>query len=166
MTRKVYIPGPSVFHLRSKDIFAGYARICFQLKLELLTPSTDQTSSSTAIFYGNVELIDKADGVVADISPFRGPHCDVGTAWEIAYSFARRKPVFAFSNDTRPLSERIASRTSGFDCNGNAIENFGLAENLMIAESLFRRTVFCDFEAAASAATEYFQRSSRYARGS
>jgi len=88
--KKVYIAGPDVFRRDAKQ------------HLEMLR-----------------RMIDECDAVIANIEPFRGPHMDPGTAFEIGYAVAKGKPVYCYTTQAR-------------DENGDAIEDFGLTENLMI----------------------------------
>ena len=92
------------------------------------------------IYRANVDLIDGAQAIIADISPFRGPNMDPGTAWEIGYGIAKGLSVYAWSADLTSLAERTrrlpgaVAKDDGFvDRDGWTIENFGLIENLMIA---------------------------------
>ena len=166
MNSKVYLAGPDVFEPNHDAIFERHTAICRKLGLSALIPLDNRLTTSSEIFAFNVALLTKADAVIANITPFRGPHCDVGTAWEIAFAFAHDKPVFAFSADRKLLMERItgAALRSGRDAEGRFVEPFGLSENLMIAESIFDRTVFPKFEAAAEAAAHYFEKLNRKPR--
>jgi nucleoside 2-deoxyribosyltransferase len=64
---------------------------------------------------------------------------DVGTAFEIGFMQALGKPVFGYSNTPADYAARVhtaAERTAGIwdlESDATAIEDFGLAENLMIA---------------------------------
>jgi nucleoside 2-deoxyribosyltransferase len=152
MTR-VYLAGPDVFFRNRDAIFAERSRLCAALGLQALPPVEETLATAEAIFKGNVALIDMADGVIANISPFRGPHCDVGTAWEMGYAAAKGKPIFAYSLEARPLVERLPGvGRDGRDAEGNLAENFGFAENLMIAASIAGGIVHASFDAAAQAA--------------
>jgi nucleoside 2-deoxyribosyltransferase len=166
MNSKVYLAGPDVFEPDHDTIFERHTAVCRKLGLSALIPLDNRLTTASEIFTFNVELLTKADAVIANITPFRGPHCDVGTAWEMAFAFAHDKPVFAFSSDHRLLMERITgtARSNGRDAEGRFVEPFSLAENLMIAESVFDRTVFPTFEAAAEAAAHYFEKQSRKPR--
>jgi nucleoside 2-deoxyribosyltransferase len=156
---KVYLAGPDVFFRNAADIFAAHKHLCATLGLEALVPVDAPKATAEAIFRGNVALIDAADGVIANIAPFRGPHCDVGTAWEMAYATAKGKPVFAYSSDPRPLIARISGvGPDGRDAEGHFAEDFGLAENLMIAVPVDGGTVHASFEEAAEAAAKRLNR--------
>jgi nucleoside 2-deoxyribosyltransferase len=104
-------------------------------------------------------LLRSADGVVADISPFRGPHADDGTAWEIGFACALDTPVFAWTRDADPLAWRIegSADADGIlrDAQGYAIEDFGAPANLMIVEAC--RTISATPEDAIASAARHFQ---------
>jgi nucleoside 2-deoxyribosyltransferase len=159
VTAKVYLAGPDVFFRDAAEIFAAHRRVCATHGLDALVPVDTPKATAEAIFKGNVALIDAAAGVIANVVPFRGPHCDVGTAWEMAYATARGKPVFAYSSDPRPLVARISGvGADGRDADGHLAEDFGLAENLMIAVPVEGRKVHASFEAAARAAAARLNR--------
>jgi nucleoside 2-deoxyribosyltransferase len=88
-----------------------------------------------SIYRANVALINSAQAIIADISPFRGPNMDPGTAWEIGYGIAKGLPVYAWSTDPRHLIDRTSRSAGALDDSGWNIEDFGLVENLMIAVS-------------------------------
>jgi hypothetical protein len=50
------------------------------------------------------------DAVILNLTPFRGPSADVGSAYEMGFMRALGRPIFAYSNDDRSF---IASRSSG-----------------------------------------------------
>ena len=79
-----------------------------------------------------------ADAVVANLSPFWGPHVDDGTAFELGFVAARGLPIFGYAADLRPLTDRIAPRSPGerVDQDGVDIEDFGEPFNAMIVGAL------------------------------
>jgi nucleoside 2-deoxyribosyltransferase len=81
--------------------------------------------------------IQSCHGVIANLSPFRGPHADDGTAFEMGYAAALSRPIMAYSRDLRPMIERVpvASRAGNVhrDAEGYEIENFGAGHNAMLA---------------------------------
>jgi nucleoside 2-deoxyribosyltransferase len=147
---RVYLAGPDVFHPDHRRIFSERALICRHYGLEPLIPTDNEATTAPEIYRVNVQMLDACDAVIANITPFRGPHCDVGTAWEIGYAVARGKLVFAFSEVLEPLTTRIGQREEhvGVDATGMSIENFGLPENLMIVKGLTDREVHPSFEVA------------------
>ncbi len=142
----VYLAGPEVFFPDVAQVAARLKALCAAQGLDGLfptdaeRPTTAGVSLARAIYRGNVDLIDRSDAVVADISPFRGAGMDPGTAWEIGYAVARGLPVFAWSHDHRPYAERVGPTVQGprgpVDADGLLVEDFGLVENLMITESV------------------------------
>jgi nucleoside 2-deoxyribosyltransferase len=145
---RVYLAGPGVFRpdailfgrmLQEKCALAGLEG-CFPLDSDL--SDNNSPPNAGAIYHANIKLIDSAQAIVADISPFRGPNMDPGTAWEIGYGVAKGLPVYAWSTQMDGLLLRT-QRSVGFqmrdqypvDRDGWLIEDFGLAENLMIAVS-------------------------------
>jgi nucleoside 2-deoxyribosyltransferase len=90
-------------------------------------PAGDLFDYGVRIFIKDRELIDRADGVVADLTPFRGISADVGTVWEIGYARGRGKPVAAYSLDRRTLRDRVPSTMDG------RVETFDMGDNLMLA---------------------------------
>jgi len=146
---RVYLAGPGVFRpdagdfgrkLKEKCARAGLLG-CFPLDGEAQGGTPEEMA--TAIYRANVELLNSARAVLADISPFRGPNMDPGTAWEIGYAVARGLPVFAWSEDASALFDRTRRHIRGpgapesrYDHNGWLIEDFRLVENLMIALSV------------------------------
>jgi nucleoside 2-deoxyribosyltransferase len=154
MKNRVYLAGPDVFHPDYASLFAARKAICRAHGLEPLVPIDNDAKTASDIYRANVDLLDSSDAVVANITPFRGPHCDVGTAWEMGYGVAKGLPVFAYSTTQEPLASRVARRSPSAttDVDGMAIEPFGLMENLMIVEGLCGYQVHPSFESAVAAA--------------
>ncbi len=103
------------------------------------------------IYHANIDLMKKADFITANMVRFRGPSMDVGTAFEMGYMAGLDKPVFAYydakpfyGKDEKPgiYSERVAKHypiskeKPGHDVHGQSIENFQMADNLMMIGSL------------------------------
>lgn len=102
------------------------------------------------IFDANIELMDNADFIAANMVRFRGPSMDVGTAFEMGYMYGLGKPVFAYYEaepfygepETPGLyKDRVAtyyemSDNPEIDAYGQSIENFGMPDNLMMVGAL------------------------------
>jgi nucleoside 2-deoxyribosyltransferase len=151
----VYLAGPEVFHPHRARIFEERRAVCARLGFEALVPLDERATTAASIYRSNLRLLAGADAVVANLSPFRGLHADPGTAWEIGHAVARDTPVFAFSDAPQALVERVAGG-AGVDADGMAVEDFGLAENLMIVIGLADQRVHASFEAAVEAARRRF----------
>ena len=152
MTRpKIYLAGPGVFRSDVKQFAVALKALCAQYGLEPLWPmdneiaaDIDKVRQADHIRRANEDMIRRADAVVAELSPFRGPNMDPGTAYEIGFAIALGRPVFAWTTDARTLLARTFTATSVehdgviYDAEQFAIEDFGLGENLMIATSVRR----------------------------
>jgi nucleoside 2-deoxyribosyltransferase len=151
---RVYLAGPDVFHPHHRQIFAEREACCRRAGLEPLVPLDSTATTPLEIYRSNVRLLNVADLLIANITPFRGPHCDVGTAWEIGYAVCRGVPVFAFSAATGTLLDRVGRETHSpqRDALGMLVEDFGLPENLMLAYSFVDQQVHETFVAALEAA--------------
>jgi nucleoside 2-deoxyribosyltransferase len=139
MARKLYLAGPDVFAPDAPARFDAMRAACSKAGFAPLTP-VDNTlpdnlqgrALAAFIKQANIELIRRCDAVVANVSPFRGPNMDPGTAWEIGFAEALGRPVILWSATPVLLAERTPGDGST-DPDGWMVENFGLAENLMIA---------------------------------
>ena len=90
----------------------------------------------------NEDLIRSCDTVIANLTPFRGPSADVGTAFEVGFAHALGKKVLAYTNVSEPfrertvkaLNEEVSREFDGRlrDSLGMFIEENDLVDNLMI----------------------------------
>jgi len=102
------------------------------------------------IYHANLDLMNKAHFIAANMVRFRGPSMDVGTAFEMGYMAGADKPVFAYY-DAKPFyganevpglyKERVktfwsvSKKDASLDQDGIAIENFSMTDNLMMVGS-------------------------------
>jgi nucleoside 2-deoxyribosyltransferase len=149
---RVYLAGPEVFLHDVAAIAACKKRLCadhgmegvFPLDEAIIERRRSPALIARAIAAANEALICDCDLVIANCSPFRGVSMDAGTAYEIGYARALGKPVFGYTNvvaDYRRRAERYRRLGDPLsaDAAGSAIEDFGLAENLMVATATFSR---------------------------
>jgi nucleoside 2-deoxyribosyltransferase len=169
----VYLAGPAVFRGDADAHGVSLKDLCIANSLEPLWPLDNEPKSSSAkdlareIRQMNCAMIERATAVIADISPFRGPNMDPGTAFEIGYALALKKPVFAYTDApgktlldrTRAAFELRKVGVKHYDANDMEVEDFGLHENLMIAT--VAEPVYGSFEEALDA----FVRSNAEPRG-
>ncbi len=127
--KKVYLAGWEVFRPDAVEIGDKLKKLCASYGFEGLYPLDNECDNSKEIFMGNLELIKKADYVIANVNAFRGYEPDSGTAFEIGYAAALGKTIVTYLEEKRPMIEWVK------DKNGYSIENFGYPVNLMIAES-------------------------------
>lgn len=147
----VYLAGPDLWFPDARDHLARKARVCEQagfrgvstLDAELVETEASEVMARE-IYADNTARIRGADALIANLSPWRGPHCDPGTAFEIGFASALGKPVFAYLNvaeeDDADYRERIETSMGATldedgrwrDGLGCEVEDFGLPENLML----------------------------------
>lgn len=115
---RVYLAGPMVFDPDPIAIFdrmkalcrvhgvIGVAPLDNQMGLEGVPPGKDLLKR---IVRADIALMDTLDAAVFCLDGFRrGPEMDAGTAFEVGYMKALRKPIAGWTRDTRPYPERVA----------------------------------------------------------
>lgn len=146
---KIYLAGPDVFFPDALQIGAAKKEICRRYGFQGCWPFDNEVNplptpeSAFEISRLNEEMIEQCDAVVANLSPFRGVSADPGTVFEIGYAAGLGKQVHGYSWDLRRYGERVRSSdlhaAGDVDQKGHHIENFGLADNLMIEGAIHRR---------------------------
>jgi len=186
-TYKVYLAGPEVFLPDPVAAGAKKKAMIEQLqkkhnwpfKLVGLYPIDNEIPEFAAdvktglrIYYANIDLMNDADFVTANMVRFRGPSMDVGTAFEMGYMRGLNKPVFAYY-DAMPFygkaeiagiyKDRVAkhypvsSSDPHKDVHGQSIEDFQMADNLMMVGALdtANGSIASDFENVIMQIAEY-----------
>lgn len=146
---RVYLAGPDVFRPNPKAWAEKAKAICaehgligvFPLDNELpWPPGVSKPQMAAMIRAANIDLIKSCDMVIANVSPFRGPNADDGTAWEMGFAEALGKPVIGWTEreilnycghvDEWDYHVNLRLRADG---NGWTVEDFKLPCNLMLA---------------------------------
>lgn len=180
MKYTIYIAGPSVFLPVAKVVGRQCVEICAKHGARGLYPISDDDSlllvpgqerqNSRKIFNLNISKIRTADAVVADMTPFRGPGMDGGTAFEIGAAYIAGKPVFGhgpggtYMDNVVEWAKRISPGweptpdASGvvYAPDGMAIENFSGVDNLMMDQAIVSYSG--DFEQAVICAVDYLKK--------
>ena len=145
---KIYLAGPDVFLPDAVEIGRRKAAICAAHGLTGLYPLDNAIDVSAGevslnIFRGNQAMMDAADAIIANLTPFRGPGADTGTAYELGYMAARGKLCLGYSNDPTIYAERVRRFTEVSSQDGRlvdaeelTVEDFGLSDNLMMMHAL------------------------------
>jgi nucleoside 2-deoxyribosyltransferase len=151
---KVYLAGPDVFLPDAMAVGRRKQEICARYDLTGLFPLDNGIIKATAatgvpvsmqIFRGCVAMMEEADAIIAHLTPFRGASADAGTVFELGYMAARGKICAGYTNRRDGYAGRTecapgvapgGSRLANLDSDGHLIENFGLADNLMIVHAL------------------------------
>lgn len=145
---KIYLAGPDVFLPDAIGIGHRKVAICEAHGVIGLYPLDNKvdpgaSDASLQIFKGNEAMMDEADAIIANLTPFRGPGADPGTAYELGAMAARRKLCLGYSNDPSIYADRVRRFTSLgtrdgqlIDADGLTVEDFGLNDNLMMIHAL------------------------------
>ena len=148
---RVYLAGPEVFFPDPIAAGAEKKRLCAEHGFEGVYPldnvidGAEQLSPqelAKRISLGNERLMRSCDLLIANCTPFRSVSMDVGTAFEIGFMQALGRPVLGYSNTSTDYAARVRAAADAvshvWDSESNAadIEDFGLAENLMIAVAI------------------------------
>ena len=144
----IYLAGPDVFLPDAVEIGRQKVAICDRFDLTGLYPldnAIDLTvpDASRQIFAGNEAMMDQADAIIANLTPFRGAGADPGTVYELGYMAGRGKFCLAYSNDPAIYADRVGrfmnvTSEDGrlVDAQGLTVEDFGLVDNLMMIHAL------------------------------
>ncbi len=144
--QKIYIAGPDVFWPNARDAGAAKVELCarygfeglFPLDTALALEGLSPRRAGMAIYRANISLMHQADLLIANMTPFRGPSLDAGTAFELGFMTGLGKPVWGYSLDGRLYADRVAENQAsaetgnGRDAEGMEIERFDMADNLML----------------------------------
>lgn len=151
---RIYLAGPEVFLDNAAAVGAAKKAICarhgltglFPLDTALSVDGLEPRQRGRAIYAANLRLIRSADAMIANLTPFRGPSADVGTAFEMGVMAALGRPVLAYSNSAKSFAHRVADHVAGrthrradgllADPQGMAIEEFDMVDNLMLHGAL------------------------------
>jgi nucleoside 2-deoxyribosyltransferase len=146
---KIYLAGPDVFLPDAVEVGRCKAAICARHGLAGLYPldnavELSAADASLAIYRGNEAMMVACDAIVANLTPFRGASADAGTVFELGFMAGRGKLCLGYSNDIWSYTERVRRREPVttqeggrlIDADGLTVEDFGLADNLMIVHGL------------------------------
>src|SRR5919205_628536 len=109
---KIYLAGPDVFLSDALAIGQQKRDICERHGVSGLYPldsAVDLSSrdASLQIFKGLEAMMDAADAIIANLTPFRGPGADAGTVYELGYMAGRGKLCLAYCNDPTIYADRV-----------------------------------------------------------
>ena len=145
---KIYLAGPDVFLPDAIEIGRRKVAICAADGFTGLYPLDNAIDlavpdASRQIFAGNEAMMDQADAIIANLTPFRGAGADPGTVYELGYMAGRGKFCLAYSNDPAIYADRVGrfmnvTSEDGrlVDPQGLTVEDFGLVDNLMMIHAL------------------------------
>lgn len=148
--KRIYLAGPEVFLPDALELGRAKARMADAAGFEGLFPLDQQLGleglpkleQARRISLANEALMRSADLLIANLTPFRGVSMDCGTAFEVGFMRALGRPVLGYTNvpgDYRRRAEAFRARgipPGDGDRLDVEVEDFGMAENLMIAVAI------------------------------
>lgn len=138
-----YLAGPDVFLPNAVEHAVAKVAICARHGIRGLPPLNEdiaalaamsEAEAGIAIFRKDVEMMQAAEIVIANLTPFRGASADSGTLVEIGWFLGQGKPIFGYSNSAALFDARSRAQVAAIadPMPGLAVEGFGLPDNLMI----------------------------------
>jgi nucleoside 2-deoxyribosyltransferase len=154
--KSVYLAGPEVFLANARDILDLKIELTREAGLRPVSPGDlEFPKAATAWELGlaisrlDEQLMNSADAIIANLTPFRGIAADTGTCFELGYMCAQGKPAFAYTNvkldngerTRRYYDGRVTRDASGMERgpDGILIESMGFADNLMLHGGVLNR---------------------------
>ncbi len=152
---RLYLAGPDVFQPDARAHGRALQALCAAQGAIGLFPLDNEITGATdlpgAIRDANIAMIASCDALLANMTPFRGPSMDPGTAYEMGVAAALGKIVVGYTDDPRSYVARVRgfcavtrSETGTLrDPQGMEVEAFGvdLADNLMMARGVHRMAI-------------------------
>jgi nucleoside 2-deoxyribosyltransferase len=151
MPPRVYLAGPDVFFPEPGAWAARKKIICEQHGLAGISPLDELPHEpdewGSLPFWRKISLRNEAhikscQGLIANLTPFRGPSADAGTVYEVGFARASGLLIFGYATTTelflprtlRAIGDGAQAQPDGswYDGDGLLVEQFGLFDNLMI----------------------------------
>ncbi len=148
--RKVYLAGPEVFLPDAQSVADAKRKLCASYGFIGVSPVDNaidvsrlqKRAAGFEISKLNENTIRDCQLLIANLTPFRSPSADVGTAYELGFARGLGLPVFGYTNvaggflaRTREyLADCVRERPSGQfeDSHQMVMEDFDLTDNLML----------------------------------
>jgi len=156
MSIKVYLAGPEVFLPNAReqlDYKITLARTAGLIPVSpgdlVIPPQPTKQQFGHAISEIDERMMDSADAIIANLTPYHGINADTGTCYELGYMCAQGKHAFAYTNVADNLRTRTVDYYRGdvhTDANGRlrgsdglAVEDVDMVDNLMMQGGIERR---------------------------
>lgn len=156
MSKSVYLAGPEVFLPNARAALDAKIALTRAAGLIPISPGdlefppvSSKHELGLAISEIDERLMNSADGIIANLTPFRGITADTGTCFELGYMCGQGKAVFAYTNVAKDHGTRTREFLGGavtIDAQGKPrgpdgimIEDLGFIDNLMLHGGVVRR---------------------------
>jgi nucleoside 2-deoxyribosyltransferase len=154
---KVYLAGPEVFLANARealDIKIALTRAAGLIPVSpgdfTIPPQPTKRQLGHAISAIDEKMMDSADAIIANLTPYHGVSADTGTCYELGYMCAQGKLAYAYTNVAVSMRERTVAHYGGdvvTDANGRlrarrdglAVEDMDMSDNLMMQGGVERR---------------------------
>ena len=149
--RSVYIAAPALPTANAEAAAREVRLMCeaagFEavgLEAESLVERARSEAMAREIYANRVSRMRQADAAIVNLTPFRGPHCDPGVAFEAGFFSGLGRPVFGYMNLMTEEDAELKSRVEAYvgadpdadgvwrDDLGAPIEDYGLPESLIL----------------------------------
>lgn len=157
MTIKIYLAGPEVFLPNAReqlDRKIALTRAAGLVPVSpgdfVVPPQPSKREFGRAISEIDEKMMDSADAIIANLTPYHGVSADVGTCYELGYMCAQGKLAYGYTNVVADMRTRTTTHHDGdvfTDANGRlrgkrdglAVEDVDMADNLMMQGGIERR---------------------------
>lgn len=147
----LYLAGPEVWFPNVGAHFGLRQHLCAEHGFTMLLPDSADLRElepgevmAREIYAERVARMRRADAAIINLTPWRGPAADPGTAFEAGFLSGLGKPVFAYMNIPAEEDAEYRDRVDAHlgaqldedgvwrDGDGAVIEDFGLPETIML----------------------------------
>ena len=156
MSIKVYLAGPEVFLPNARealDIKIALTRAAGLVPVSpgdfTIPPQPTKRAFGHAISEIDERMMDSADAIIANLTPYHGVSADTGTCYELGYMCAQNKLAYAYTNVAKDMRQRTIEYHKGevaLDAHGRlrsadgfAVEDVDMVDNLMMQGGVERR---------------------------
>jgi nucleoside 2-deoxyribosyltransferase len=154
---KVYLAGPEVFLLNAREQLDRKIALTKAAGLVpvspgdfVIPPQPSKRQFGHAVSEIDEKMMDSADAIIANLTPYHGVSADVGTCYELGYMCAQGKLAYAYTNVAADMLSRTVAHYGGdviTDANGRlrgqrdglSVEDFDMSDNLMMQGGVERR---------------------------
>src|SRR4051794_21916363 len=122
MSQRLYLAGPDVFLANARDVGSRKRAICMRHGLVGIFPADEEDVRNPGLAPRDCGLaisrtmersMRSCAAMIVNLTPFRGPSADVGSAYEMGFMRALGRPIYAYTNDARPLLDRVTALCNG-----------------------------------------------------
>jgi nucleoside 2-deoxyribosyltransferase len=154
---KVYLAGPEVFLPNAREQLDRKIALTKAAGLIpvspgdfVIPPQPTRRQFGHAISEIDEKMMDSADAIIANLTPYHGVSADVGTCYELGYMCAQGKLAYAYTNVAADMKTRTVVHYDGevfTDANGRlrgrrtglSVEDVDMIDNLMMQGGIERR---------------------------